>query len=555
MTPIARAVRPIVVSLVACLVCAASARAQAPAHLWSQRFGDAGTQNGYAVATDAAGNVYLAGQFQGTANFGGGVLTSLGGGDIFLAKFSPAGAYLWAKRYGDASFQVGWALATDASGNVFMAGHFVGSVDFGGGPLSSTAGGQDVFLAKLDANGSHLWSKRFGDSDTQTAADLATDASGNVFFAGFFSGSIDFGGGGLSGSQDIFLAKLDANGSHVWSQDFGDGFMQSCQGVAADGSGNVYICGQYEGSVNFGGLTLTPNDEADVYLAKFNAAGAHQWSQSFGSGFTETAGGVATDPAGNVYFAGTFPQSINLGGATLFCAGGDDIFLAKFNSTGAHQWSKKFGDPGGQNVHDVAASSSGVCIVGDFSSDVNFGGGTLLHVGGQDIYLAKFSPAGVHHGSQRFGDSDDQYGLSVAASSASDVVIGGYYLGNVNFGGSALPSQGAADIYIAKFGPAPTGAGDLPRANSLALAAWPNPFNPSTVVRYELPRNGRATIRIYDARGARVTTLVDGETTGGLHTMAWNGTDAAGNRVGSGVYFARLNFGSDERTFRLVLVK
>src|SRR5690349_13691357 len=100
------------VLFVGCVLTASIAHAQIPSHLWSQRFGDASFQNGYSVATDPAGNVYIGGTFQGSVNFGGSTLTSLGSNDIFLAKFSPTGAHVWSKRFGDSSIQIGQAVAT-----------------------------------------------------------------------------------------------------------------------------------------------------------------------------------------------------------------------------------------------------------------------------------------------------------------------------------------------------------------------------------------------------------------------------------------------------------
>ena len=536
------------------ILSAGVARAQAPSHLWSQRFGDVSFQNGYSVATDPAGNVYIGGTFQGSVNFGGSTLTSLGSNDIFLAKFSPTGAHVWSKRFGDSTIQIGQAVATDPSGNVYLAGIFFGDVNFGGGTLSSTAGGQDVFLVKFDASGAHQWSKQFGDAEAQSAADVATDASGNVFLSGFGLGIMDFGGGGLDLGDDIYLAKFNAAGAHQWSQKFGDKYNQTCTSMAIDAAGSVYITGQNQGSVNFGGSTLVVQGEADAYIAKFDGAGVHQWSKAFGDSGIEIGEGVATDPSGNVYLTGEFGQTINLGGSTLVSAGSDDIYLAKFNTAGVHQWSKGFGDFNVQSGRDVAATSSGVYLLGDFRGSVNFGGGNLTSSGGQDIYLAKFSPSGVYHGSQRYGDSDDQYPKSIATDAAGNALITGYYAGSVNFGGSTLTYLGGVDVFLAKFGPAATAVGDLPRA-ALTISASPNPFNPSTVVRYVLPERGHASVRIFDARGERVATLVDGEQSAGEHTLTWDGKVANGNRASSGVYFARLLSGRDTKTLRLVLVK
>lgn len=180
-----------------------------PEHLWSQRFGDGTIQDARAVAVDLSGDVVLAGYFEGTVDCGGGALTSAGMGDILVAKFAPDGTHLWSKRFGDATEQIIEAVAVDGSGNVIVAGWFLGTIDFGGGALTS-AGSYDIFVAKLGPDGTHLWSQRFGNSQSQTVSALAVDGSGNVIAAGSFFGTVDFGGGALTcaGEQDIFVAKF-----------------------------------------------------------------------------------------------------------------------------------------------------------------------------------------------------------------------------------------------------------------------------------------------------------------------------------------------------------
>ena len=156
--------------------------------------------------------------------------------DIFVAKFNPTnGSHLWSKRFGDSNNDIAWGVAVDGGGNAVVTGYFRGSVNFGGGNLTS-AGSNDVFVAKLDFSDNHVWSKRFGDADDDFAEGIGVDAAGNVLIAGSFSGKIDFGGGSLvsAGQRDIFLAKLDAAGNHRWSKRFGDANSDIAHDVALE---------------------------------------------------------------------------------------------------------------------------------------------------------------------------------------------------------------------------------------------------------------------------------------------------------------------------------
>ena len=111
------------------------------------------------------------------------------------------------------------------------------------------------------------------------------DGSGNVFVTGIFSGTVDFGGGNLvsAGSVDIFVAKYNANGVHQWSKRLGGTGGEIGQAVAVDGSGNVVVTGDFSGTVDFGGGNLVSAGSSDVFLAKYNASGVHQWSKRFRS--------------------------------------------------------------------------------------------------------------------------------------------------------------------------------------------------------------------------------------------------------------------------------
>jgi hypothetical protein len=423
-------------------------------HGWSQRAGDASTQSAYSAAVDASGNVVVIGEFEGTVDFGGGVLTSAGAKDIYIAKFDAAGNHLWSQRFGDTSSQYAKSTAVDASGNIVVLGWFYGTVDFGGGVLTS-AGSNDIYIAKFDAAGNHLWSLRFGDTSSQYTKSTTVDASGNIFVTGYFQGTVDFGGGVLTsaGSDDIYIAKFDAAGTHLWSQRFGDASPQYANSAAVDGLGNVVVTGIFLGTVNFGGGLLTSASAFDIFIVKFNAAGNHIWSDSYGDpSSTEYSTNLSVDGMGNVFVAGYFPTTVDFGGGVLTSAGGYDIFIVKLDTSGSHLWSQSFGDANGQRAYTAALDGSGnVFLTGYFNGTTDFGGGVLTSVGGNDIFIVKLDTYGNHIWSQRFGDANNQYAYSAAVEGVGNVIVAGEFQGIVDFGGGGLISAGAEDIHFAKF--------------------------------------------------------------------------------------------------------
>jgi hypothetical protein len=307
-------------------------------HLWSRRFGSTGQDRGYAVGVDAADDIIVTGYFGGSVDFGGGPLASAGGTDVFLAKYAAAGAHLWTKRLGGSSGDTPTGLAIDDSGTMVLTGYFQGTANFGGGSLAS-AGGTDVFLAKYSAAGAHLWSKRLGGTTDDHSSAVAVDGAGNVVVTGYFTGTADFGGGPLTsaGGTDIFLAKYSAAGTHLWSQRFGSSstYGDVDNGLAVDSTGNVVLTGAILGSVTFGGPTLVMTNNYDIFVAKFSGDGTHLWSKRPAGSSTGGPGhdhgiAVTTDVNDNVVVTGDFVQAVDFGGGTLTSTGGADGFLVKF---------------------------------------------------------------------------------------------------------------------------------------------------------------------------------------------------------------------------------
>ncbi|MBI4703638.1 MAG: hypothetical protein HY744_21210 [Deltaproteobacteria bacterium] len=248
------------------------------------------------------------------------------------------GEHLWSKSFGSSLGQYGRAVAVDAAGSVVVAGEFQHTVDFGGGPLDSGGPYNGViFVAKFDADGKHLWSKRFGGETGAYAYAVAVDPAGNILLSGQFSPTIDFGGGELAvpeGVGGICLAKLGSYGQHIWSKAFAHSGFAAATSVVVDGSGNVLLGGSFDSEIDFGGVPLQPIGNPSYYEAffvKLDEAGNHLWGRAFGdpTGAADPLG-VAADAAGNVLLAGWFSRTIWFGGDPFYTPDDGDAFVAKF---------------------------------------------------------------------------------------------------------------------------------------------------------------------------------------------------------------------------------
>ena len=270
---------------------------------------------------------------------------------IFVAGYTGQGRFRWSRCFGGGGNNYLGDLTVDGAGNIYLTGELGDTLSFGATELES-AGESDLFLAKLGPRGQPEWAKRYGDGRTQYRGRLAVDTDGYLYFAGFFYGSVDLGGGPLpSNDGNCFLAKLTPEGKHVWSRPFGDhGPMIVALAVRND---RVVVAGDFARPLQLGGQSLRPLGLRDVFVAMFDTAGQHVWSRSFGSSPRHpgpSVTDVAVDPQGGTVLVGLFERAARFGGKPMFhrpvgeaWEDGSAGFVARFDPAGAHSWSKPYG--------------------------------------------------------------------------------------------------------------------------------------------------------------------------------------------------------------------
>lgn len=362
--------------------------------IWAQSF--AGTAQEVHVAADGAGNIYLYGRFSGSLQLGANALISAGGYDLFLAKLDHDGNVVWAKRFGDAQSQLAGPLAVDPNGVITIGTQLSFSVDFGGGTL--TASGYDLAIARLDTNGTHLWSKKFGDVSDQHLGGLAVDPAGDVVVVGDFAGTINFGNGNLTsqGGDDMFLAKLKgSDGSALWSKRFGDTSGHSFLSAAVDGAGSIWVAGSFTGTVTFGMANIAATG-TDVFLARFDGAGANSCSKAFDASANASVSTLTTDFLGNAWMGGGFSGVLTIGASTLTDAGLGDLYLTKASVGCLPQLTVQVGGSDGDINAKVATDSVGNAVLGfQTKSAVDLGTGPIVNAGLYDVLVAKLDTQGA----------------------------------------------------------------------------------------------------------------------------------------------------------------
>jgi outer membrane protein assembly factor BamB len=286
----------------------------------------------YGIAVDGSGNVYVAGQSGVT--WGSPVRAFTSGYDGFAAKLDSSGALQWNTFQGGSSVDdYSTGVTVDTSGNVYVAG---ASIVTWGSPVRAYTAGRDVFTAKLDSSGALQWNTFLGGSgDDYDSGGIAVDTSGNVYVAGYSTATWQ----GTSppvrayaANNDVFAAKLDSSGALQWNTFLGSNGDEASNGIAVDGSGNVYVAGQ--GGATWGSpvRAFTIGGPPDVFAAKLNSSGALQWNTFLGGGGADYGYWIAVDTWGNVYVAGE--SNATWGSPVRAYTAGLDGFAAKLDLNG-----------------------------------------------------------------------------------------------------------------------------------------------------------------------------------------------------------------------------
>ncbi|MBU2009690.1 MAG: SBBP repeat-containing protein [Chloroflexi bacterium] len=321
--------------------------------------GSSGSDGALAMAVDGSENVILVGHTDGSLPG----QTNIGLDDAFVRKLSPSGAELWTRQFGSSEPDWAFGVTTDGSGNIIVAGGADATL-----PGQTSAGLEDAFLRKFSPAGAELWTRQFGSTATDRANVVAVDGSGNIIVAGYTYGTLP--GQTSAGLEDAFVRKFSPEGAELWTHQFGSTDSDRAFGVAADGSGNIFVAGYTWGTLP----GQTHAGSWDAFVRKLSPAGAELWTHQFGTSLADEAFGIAVDKTGNAFVAGITEGT--LPGQTS--AGAHDAFVRKLSPSGAELWTRQFGTSQSDPVTSVAVDGSGNIIVvghtyGAFPGQTNAG--------------------------------------------------------------------------------------------------------------------------------------------------------------------------------------
>jgi hypothetical protein len=396
--------------------------------VWAKKFGGNNHDRGYGITVDLSGNVLITGDFENTVDFdpGSGIhnlISSIGTRDVFILKLRPNGDFVWAKQIKAVNDSKGSSILTDDKGSVYTSGFFQGnSSDFdpGVGTFILHSGGTNVnggFIQKLDSNGNFKWAKalvKYTGAGSSVITSTQLSSTGHLYSTGYFTGRVDFNPNSptnfvtSTGSNDIFIQKMDTAGNFEWIKTIGSTANEITNSLAVDWQDNVFVTGYFRAPLDFDPGTavfnlstnLAGTDPRDIFIQKLDSSGNFLWAKKIGGRLADVGYSIATDAVGNIYNTGIYSETT------------------------------------------------------DF--DPSFGGTEILtNSGSTDVYLQKLAPNGDFLWAKKIGAGNDDYGFSIVIDSFYNIYTAGQFYGIADFdpspsGTSSLNSSSLQDGFVQK---------------------------------------------------------------------------------------------------------
>ncbi|HRG01014.1 MAG TPA: T9SS type A sorting domain-containing protein [Bacteroidia bacterium] len=426
-------------------------------------------------------------------------LSSSGDKDVFISKLNSAGSFVWAKKIGGTSYDYSKSIFVDINGNIFIIGNFKGSANFDPGNTNITltsSGIDDIFISKFDSLGNHKWTKKIGGLYGDIGQKITGDKNGNIYCTGYFTGTVDFDPGttvynlNYIAGNDIFILKLNTNGDFVWVKQQGGNSIDQGLDINIDNSGYIYTTGVFQSTADFDPGTsiynLTSTGGSDVFISKLDSTGRFVWARKIGGTSTDLANSISIDASNNIYITGYFWGTSDFDPSNtvynLTSTGLSDIFISKFDSAGNYLWAKKMGGTSYDQALSVINDSIGhVFTTGYFSGTCDFDPSNdtlnLISIGASDSFISCLDSLGNSVWAKSYGSTFNDVGYGLSSKISGSLYSCGGFQGTIDFDFSSnvfnLTSIDSVDTYIFKLSDIAIGLNE--KHQSQTISFFPNP--------------------------------------------------------------------------------
>lgn len=409
---------------------------------------------------------------------------------VFLSLYSFSyGQYVgldWGYALDNQQYSSGTSIVTDQGGNSFIAGIYQGSLDIDPGPGTQTvnvgSGNVALFIKKMDASGNFIWGHSFDlgiFSDSLSGKSIALDASGNLYYTGIFSGTVDFDPGpntfNLTAVNnnwgDFFVLKLDTNGDFLWAKSYGGTDYSQRANISVSPNGDAYLTGYFFGSIDFdpgpGSSVLNGGSSGRFFMQKLDSNGDFVWVHSIGNSSYNVLGAASLDTQNNLLMSGVFSGTLDLdpgtGSFNVSTSGNNrDVFVLKLDASGNFLWGGNIKDGGGAWRTNISTDmANNVYLTGDFwgSADFDPGAGVFTMTSSNngsrnDGYVVKLDDQGAFQWAKQFGGTSSPGNFSyvnpqiIRSDQFGNNYIFGYFQSSVDFdpgpGTNVLTANGSS---------------------------------------------------------------------------------------------------------------
>jgi hypothetical protein len=474
------------------LAAATSLAQPVPETLWTHTYGGNTDDAGLCVQQTSDAGYVLAGR---TLSYGA------GDDDVYLVKTNSTGDTLWTNTYGGGAHEEAWSVQQTVDGGYILAGW---TASFG-------AGYADFYLIRTGSSGSLMWSRTYGGSSEDRATAVRQTGDGGYAIAGYTQ---CYG----AGYYDFYLIKTSSTGDTLWTRTYGGSGGEFAYAMETTDDGGFALAGL----TNSFGAGFN-----DMYLVRTNGSGDTLWTRTYGGTGYEIANSVHQTDDGGFILAGE---------TKISAAARSNFFLVKTDAQGNQLWTRTFGEGSDDRAWSVHPCRDGGYVVAGMTQSYGANWG--------DFFLGKVNQQGDSLWVCTYGGTnwDEAYAMEPTGD-------GGYILAGYS---NSFGAGGYKDLYLVKTGPDPMSVGpsDGLWPHAYRLSCYPNPFNASATISFDIPSAGFVSLRIFDLLGRNVSVLRERFMDAGNHLVNFDGTGLA-----SGIYFARLDAGPISKTNKIMLIR
>ena len=465
--------------------------------LWTKTFGGSNSDGAKDIINTLDGGYALAGF---TYSYGAGNC------DMYLVKTDADGNMEWEKTFGGDGWDFAYALVQTEDAGFLLVGY---TTSFG-------SQDKDIYLVKTDADGNEEWTKRYGGELAETGRDIAKTSDGGFIICGDIET-------GSAGENDLYIIKIDDAGNEQWNSKYGDELPEWGNSIMQTPDGG-YITAGCGYSFDSGNM--------DFYVIKTDAQGIEEWSEHYSDGPYDWANSIVRSDDGNYFVAGNGD-------------GDDDMMgmrIAKIDATGDKKWIRSVSEGTKHDYcNDMIPITNGVILCGS-SKDPN----TMEN----KLYLSQVTNSATIMWKTIYDTPGIANGNAVLGADDGCIIVAGQTSGD---------GAGSFDVWLVKVNASIT-TDITDETNTLVkdfqlYQNTPNPFNPSTIIKFTIRNECSVSLKIYNINGELVSTLIDEVKGAGDYSINWNGKDNAGRSVSSGIYFYKLAADNTSLTKKMTLLK